>query len=108
MDVGRWIENVVIERWFRSLKIKYTYPNEYITPRELRAGITKYINEYNHELTHQDYGYKTPCEVYFEARVALAGLVVVSYKPRPRRWAGASLERAAQKGYGTYGSQGSR
>ena len=67
---GRWVDNVVIERWFRSLKIEYIYPYEYLTPRELRAGIRKYVNEYNFERSHQSHGYLTPAEVYLSKKAA--------------------------------------
>jgi len=67
---GRWIDNVVIERWFRSLKIEHIYSYEYLTPRALRVGIAKYVNEYNFERAHQSHGYKMPCEVYLGTKVA--------------------------------------
>ena len=61
---ARWVDNVIIERWFRSLKIEYVYINELETPRKLRIGITGYIDEYNHERPHQSHGYKVPFEIY--------------------------------------------
>lgn len=61
---GRWVDNVVIERWFRSLKIERIYPYEFATPRELRIGIREYVREYNTERPHQTHGYLTPYEVY--------------------------------------------
>lgn len=61
---GRWIDNVIIERWFRSLKTERIYPYEYLTPRALRVGIREYIEEYNTERPHQSHGYMTPAEVY--------------------------------------------
>ena len=67
---GRWVDNAVIERWFRSLKIEHIYPYEYLTPRELRAGIRKYVNEYNFERSHQSHGYLTPAEVYLSKKAA--------------------------------------
>jgi len=63
---GRFIDNIAIERWFRSLKTEYIYINEYPTPRALRAGIQKYIEEYNQERPHQSLGYKTPEAVFNE------------------------------------------
>lgn len=33
---SHWADNIMIERWFRSLKTEQLYPNEYQTPRELR------------------------------------------------------------------------
>jgi putative transposase len=44
---ARWVDNVIIERWFRSLKTEYVYINDYASPRELRAGIESYIKDYN-------------------------------------------------------------
>ena len=61
---GRWVDNVVIERWFRSLKIERIYPYEFNTPRELRAGILEYVQEYNVERPHQTHAYLTPHEVF--------------------------------------------
>lgn len=64
---GRWADNVVIERWFRSLKYDKIYINEYHSPRELRAGIGEYVKEYNAVRPHQSLDYATPNEVYARA-----------------------------------------
>ncbi|MDR2354693.1 MAG: IS3 family transposase [Clostridiales Family XIII bacterium] len=64
---ARWVDNVVIERWFRSLKTEYIYINEYGSPRELRTGIAEYICAYNSRRPHQSLGYKTPEDVYRSA-----------------------------------------
>ena len=61
---ARWIDNVIIERWFRSLKCDDIYINEYLTPRELKAGIANYIQEYNYERPHQSLDYDYPADVY--------------------------------------------
>ena len=61
---ARWIDNVIIERWFRSLKCDDIYINEYSSPRELRAGIAGYVYEYNNERPHQSLDYKYPVSVY--------------------------------------------
>lgn len=61
---ARWVDNVIIERWFRSLKVEYVYINELETPRKLRIGIAGYIDEYNHERPHQSHGYKVPFEIF--------------------------------------------
>jgi putative transposase len=61
---ARWIDNVIIERWFRSLKCERIYINEYNTPRELRNGIRTYVKEYNEERPHQSLGNKYPVEVF--------------------------------------------
>ncbi len=62
---ARWVDNVIIERWFRSLKTEYVYINEYNSPKELRAGIRDYITAYNGLRPHQSHGYATPEQVYF-------------------------------------------
>jgi len=64
---GRWVDNVVIERWFRSLKTEDIYINEYASPRELREGIAKYVEEYNNIRPHQALADDTPSRVYNEA-----------------------------------------
>lgn len=61
---ARWVDNVIIERWFRSLKTEYVYINELETPRKLRVGIAGYIAEYNHERPHQSHDYKVPVEIF--------------------------------------------
>jgi len=67
---GRWVDNVVIERWFRSLKIERIYPYEYLTPKALRIGIREYIKEYNTERPHQTHNYLTPEAVYLDRLAA--------------------------------------
>jgi putative transposase len=66
---ARWVDNVIIERWFRSLKTEYIYINEYKTPKELRSGIRSYVEEYNAERPHQSLGNNYPADV-FAGRVA--------------------------------------
>lgn len=61
---ARWVDNVIIERWFRSLKCDDIYINEYQTPKELRIGVAAYIIEYNTERPHQNLNYRYPIEVY--------------------------------------------
>jgi putative transposase len=61
---ARWIDNVIIERWFRSLKHEDVYINEYHSPKELRRGITAYVKDYNHNRPHQSLGNAAPAQVY--------------------------------------------
>ncbi len=61
---GRWADNVIIERWFRTLKIENIYINEYVNPRELRRGIKDFVQAYNYVRPHQSLEYKTPAFVY--------------------------------------------
>ena len=61
---SRWADNVMIERWFRSLKTEEIYLNEYPNPRALRKAISVYIQQYNTVRPHQAMEYKTPESVY--------------------------------------------
>ena len=61
---ARWIDNVVIERWFRSIKWDDIYINEYNSPKELRRGIGSYVKDYNTKRPHQSLNYQTPFDVY--------------------------------------------
>lgn len=62
---GRWADNIMIERWFRSLKTEEIYPKEYHNPRELRKALEEYIRLYNQERPHQSLDYATPDKVFF-------------------------------------------
>ena len=62
---SRWADNIMIERWFRSLKTEQIYPNEYVSPRELRILINKYIEEYNKIRPHEALDYQAPDDVYY-------------------------------------------
>ena len=61
---SRWADNIMIERWFRSLKTELIYINEYRSPKELRAAIRGYINDYNTLRPHEALDYATPEDVY--------------------------------------------
>jgi len=61
---ARWVDNVVIERWFRSLKHEDIYINEYANPKELRRGIADYVYDYNFVRPHQSFDYALPANVY--------------------------------------------
>jgi putative transposase len=67
---SRWVDNVIIERWFRSLKCDNIYINEYQTPKDLRLGISEYVLEYNTIRPHQTLKYKKPFDIYFEEKAA--------------------------------------
>lgn len=62
---SRWADNIMIERWFRSLKTEQIYPNEYVSPRELRILINKYVEEYNKIRPHEALDYQAPDDVYY-------------------------------------------
>jgi len=61
---GRYLDNIMIERLWRSLKYEDIYLKRYQTVDELHEGLTRYFYSYNHERPHQGLGYKTPASVY--------------------------------------------
>ena len=64
---GRALDNVFVERLWRSVKYEEVYLNAYASPREARAGLARYLTFYNHERPHQALAYRTPAEVYFQS-----------------------------------------
>jgi putative transposase len=62
---GRWIDNVFVERLWRSVKYEDIYLHAYETPREVRSALTKYFSFYNSRRPHQNLAYRTPDELYF-------------------------------------------
>ncbi|BCD92397.1 transposase [Francisella halioticida] len=61
---GRSIDNIAIERFWKTLKYENVYPASYITMKEAKVGIKEYIDIYNNERLHSSIGYMTPDEVY--------------------------------------------
>ncbi len=61
---GRWIDNVFVERLWRSLKYEDIYLHEYLDLVHLEAGVTRWMSFYNHERRHQSLGYETPWVVW--------------------------------------------
>lgn len=61
---GRWIDNVFIERFWRSLKYEEVYLYAYGDLSEARAGLDRYIRYYNRERRHTSLGKHTPNSVY--------------------------------------------
>lgn len=63
---GRSIDNIVAERFFRSLKYEDVYLKRYSTLREAKTGIENYIRLYNTKRLHSALDYKTPLSVYMK------------------------------------------
>jgi putative transposase len=61
---GRWMDNVFIERLWRSLKYECIYLNAFETGSEARTGIGRWIGYYNADRPHSVFGGRTPDEVY--------------------------------------------
>ncbi len=62
---GRALDNIFVERLWRSVKYEEVYLHDYATPRAARQGLAHYFDFYDHERPHQALGYRTPAEVYF-------------------------------------------
>lgn len=63
---GRCMDNVVVERLWRSLKYEEVYLKAYDTVAEARAGIAAWFKFYNHERPHQALDYRTPWQTFQE------------------------------------------
>ena len=66
---GRWIDNVFIERLWRSVKYEDIYLRAYENERELQAAPTRYFYFYNRRRIHQSREYQTPNEIYYATSV---------------------------------------
>lgn len=62
--VGRCLDNVFVERLWRTVKYEDIYIRGYETVAELEAGLLRYFRWYNEERGHQSLGYQTPASVY--------------------------------------------
>jgi putative transposase len=61
---GRWLDNVFIERLWRSLKCEDLYLRDYGNLVELERGVKTWFNDYNHHRIHQGLAYARPWEIY--------------------------------------------
>ena len=61
---GRALDNIFVERLWRSVKHEDVYLKGYVNMRELQLGLTEYFEFYNTERPHQSLGNLTPIQVY--------------------------------------------
>src|SRR5712691_1320526 len=61
---GRYMDNIFVERLWRSLKYEEVYLNAYASVAEAKAGIGCWLGFYNEERQHQSLGYRTPRQAY--------------------------------------------
>jgi len=64
---GRWIDNVFVERLWRSVKYEEVYLHGYTSGSEARKALARYFNFYNTRRLHQSHDYQTPDDVYYAA-----------------------------------------
>ena len=62
---GRCIDNVRIERLWRSVKYEDVFLRQYASVAELHSGLTRYFHYYNTQRPHQALGYLTPDAIYY-------------------------------------------
>jgi putative transposase len=65
-SAGSYMDNVFVERLWRSVKYEEVYLKVYESVAEARAGIGAYLNFYNNERPHQALDYRTPAQVFEE------------------------------------------
>ena len=61
---GRALDNVFIERLWRSLKYELIYPGDFASGLELFPALENYFHFYNHQRPHQALGYRTPADLF--------------------------------------------
>ena len=95
---GRYLDNIFVERLWRSIKYEEVYLKAYQTVAEARVGINPYLEFYNRRRPHQSLGYRTPAQVYqkgqAEKRVAAQEPGLTSGLVKPSVGAGDSLNLA--------------
>ena len=69
---GRSIDNISIERFFRTLKYEEVYIREYENVKELKTGIRNFITFYNTRRFHSSLGYRKPMNVYLDKQAKAA------------------------------------
>lgn len=61
---GRAMDNIMVERLWRTVKYEDIYTRDYESVEELVTGLRKYFHFYNHERPHASFGVRTPADVY--------------------------------------------
>ena len=89
---GRFMDNIFVERLWRSLKYEEVYLHAYATVAEAKAGIGSWLDFYNTERQHQSLGYRTPRQIYQE------GLWICGRSALPTGCASPPPERARKAG----------
>lgn len=68
---GRALDNIYVERLWRTLKYEEIYLKSYDSMIELRESVSRYFNFYNRERYHQSLEYSTPDEIFYSAFMPL-------------------------------------
>lgn len=78
---GRALDNIFVERLWRSVKYECVYLNNYESAPETRTGLDGYFGFYNDERPHQSLDYQTPAEVYFPKKEVFAPIIQATGVP---------------------------
>ena len=70
---GRALDNVFIERLWRTVKYEEIYPKDYQSAWEAEDSLADYFEFYCYERIHQSLAYRTPAQVYGHGRIATSG-----------------------------------
>ena len=66
------MDNIFVERFWRTLKYEWLYLNDYQEVRELKLGLREYMKFYNEQRLHSSLRYRTPQEVHFTTPGSMA------------------------------------
>jgi putative transposase len=61
---GRALDNIFVERLWRSVKYEKVYLSDFRDVQDARLGLKDYFEFYNHSRLHQSLDYKTPAQIY--------------------------------------------
>ena len=89
---GRCMDNIFVERLWRSLKYEEVYLHAYASVAEAKAGIGAWLRFYNEERQHQSLGYRTPRQIYQE------GLWICGRSAMPTGFASPALRASSESG----------
>jgi len=64
---GRYLDNILTERLWRTIKYEEVYLKNYELVTQAEQNIGEYIHSYNYDRPHQSLSYKTPAEIYFKS-----------------------------------------
>ena len=81
---GRYNDNIFAERLWRTVKYEEVYLKAYANASEARRELGAYFRFYNDQRPHQALGYRTPAEVFHEARNATGDISKLTEGPPER------------------------
>ena len=88
---GRYMDNIFVERLWRSVKYEEVYLKAYEGVGEARIGLGTYLDFYNDERPHQSLGYQTPCQVFEAGNIPIDNVDTELGEHQERRGADSQL-----------------